>query len=136
MWSSCSYDEFGFRVEEEDGPEQSSNKLLGIPFVEEPQHRLQWVAHLEFSHNAEGRSASELTWDAVEVRLPRTDRLRTMVRAGIPHSLRPQLWMRLSGNQQLAVGMGKGYTMSSKKIQIQKHLLSHIHALLYIQVYT
>jgi len=33
------YDEFGFRVEEEDGPEQSSNKLLGIPFVEDPQHR-------------------------------------------------------------------------------------------------
>lgn len=33
------FDEFGFRVEEEDGPEQSSKKLLGIPFVEDPQHR-------------------------------------------------------------------------------------------------
>jgi hypothetical protein len=33
------FDEFGFRVEEEDGPEQNSNKLLGIPFVEDPQHR-------------------------------------------------------------------------------------------------
>lgn len=33
------FDEFGFRVDEEDGPEQNSNKLLGIPFVEDPQHR-------------------------------------------------------------------------------------------------
>ena len=31
------WDEFGFRVEEEDGPEDSSNKLLSIPFVESPK---------------------------------------------------------------------------------------------------
>ncbi|KAJ8873633.1 hypothetical protein PR048_024455 [Dryococelus australis] len=89
------FDEFGFRVEEEDGPEQNSNKLLGIPFVEDPQHRLQWVAHLEFSHNKE---VCDLTWDKVDVRLPRTEKLRSMVHAGIPHSLRPQMWLRLSGN--------------------------------------
>ncbi|XP_044256607.1 small G protein signaling modulator 3 homolog isoform X1 [Tribolium madens] len=88
------FDEFGFRVDEEDGPEQNSNKLLGIPFVEDPQDRLQWVAHLEFSHNKE---VSDLTWDKVEVKLPRTDKLRSMVRAGIPHSLRSQMWMRMSG---------------------------------------
>ncbi|KAG5896006.1 hypothetical protein JTB14_007571 [Gonioctena quinquepunctata] len=88
------FDEFGFRVDEEDGPEQNSNKLLGIPFVEDPQHRLQWVAHLEFSHNTE---VSDLTWDKVEVRLLRTDKLLTMVQSGIPHSLRPQMWMRMSG---------------------------------------
>lgn len=33
------FDEFGFRVEEEDEPEQSSNKLLGVSFVEDPHHR-------------------------------------------------------------------------------------------------
>lgn len=32
-------DEFGFRVEEEDGPEQISNKLLSTPFIEDPQQR-------------------------------------------------------------------------------------------------
>lgn len=37
------FDEFGFRVEEEDGPEQSSKKLLGIPFVEDPQHRYEEI---------------------------------------------------------------------------------------------
>lgn len=39
MYVKFRFDEFGFRVEEEDGPEQSSKKLLGIPFVEDPQHR-------------------------------------------------------------------------------------------------
>ncbi|XP_068209056.1 small G protein signaling modulator 3 homolog [Palaemon carinicauda] len=91
------FDEFGFRVEEEDGPEQSSTKLLSQPFVEDPQHRLQWIAYLEFSHSDE---VGELTWDHVDIRLPRTDKLRGMVRAGVPHSLRPQLWMRLSGALQ------------------------------------
>ncbi|CAL1686059.1 unnamed protein product [Lasius platythorax] len=91
------FDEFGFRVEEEDGPEQSSKKLLGIPFVEDPQHRLQWVALLEFSHNKE---VAELSWQNMDRRLPRTDKLREMVRRGIPHSLRPQIWMRMSGALQ------------------------------------
>jgi hypothetical protein len=123
------FDEFGFRVEEEDGPEQNSNKLLGIPFVEDPQHRLQWVAHLEFSHNKE---VCDLTWDRVEVRLPRTEKLRSMVRAGIPHSLRPQMWMRLSGSLQKKLSSEMSYKdivkassndalMTSK--QIEKDLL-------------
>lgn len=104
-------------MEEEDGPEQNSKKLLGIPFVEDPQHRLviiffyifkienivhncillarlQWVALLEFSHNKE---VAELSWQNMDRRLPRTDKLREMVRRGIPHSLRPQIWMRMSG---------------------------------------
>ncbi|MCL4127338.1 UNVERIFIED_CONTAM: hypothetical protein GTU68_005146 [Idotea baltica] len=88
------FDEFGFRVEEEDGPEQSSTKLLSQPFIEDPQHRLKWIAYLEFSHSEE---VGELTWDHVDVTLPRTEKLRSMVQKGIPHSLRPQLWLRLSG---------------------------------------
>lgn len=56
--------------------------------------RLQWVALLEFSHNKE---VAELSWQNMDRRLPRTDKLREMVRHGIPHSLRPQIWMRMSG---------------------------------------
>lgn len=100
------FDEFGFRVEEEDGPEQSSKKLLSIPFVEDPQQRLQWVAHLEFSHNKE---VCDLTWDKVDVTLPRTEKLRSMVLAGIPHSLRPQMWMRLSGALQKKMSSEMSY---------------------------
>ncbi len=33
------FDEFGFRVEEEDGPEPVSNKLLSTSFIEDPQQR-------------------------------------------------------------------------------------------------
>lgn len=33
----------------------------------------------------------------VQPRLQRTEKLSNMVRAGVPHSLRPQMWMRLSG---------------------------------------
>lgn len=31
------------------------------------------------------------------MRLPRSEKLRGMIKQGIPHSLRPQLWLRLSG---------------------------------------
>lgn len=127
--SEYRFDEFGFRIEEEDGPEQSSNKLLSIPFVEDPQHRLQWVAHLEFSHN---KDVCDLTWDKVDIKLPRTEKLRTMVHSGIPHSLRPQMWMRLSGALQKKLSSEISYKdivkassndalMSSK--QIEKDLL-------------
>ena len=43
------YDEFGFKVDVEDGPEQSSSKLLSTPFKDNPQQRLRWLAHLEFA---------------------------------------------------------------------------------------
>lgn len=56
------YDEFGFKIEEEDGPEENSNKLLSVPFVEDSQHRMRWIAYLEFTHNNE---VGDLTWDKV-----------------------------------------------------------------------
>uniref|UniRef100_A0A8D8RWV6 RUN and TBC1 domain-containing protein 3 n=1 Tax=Cacopsylla melanoneura TaxID=428564 RepID=A0A8D8RWV6_9HEMI len=89
------FDEFGFRVEEEDGPEQNSNKLLSEPFIEDPQHRLQWVAYLEFN-TPDKEETETLTWDNLGT-ISRTDKMRSMTRKGIPHSLRPQLWLRLSG---------------------------------------
>ena len=33
----------------------------------------------------------------VDCQINRSEKLRQMVRQGIPHSMRPQLWMRLSG---------------------------------------
>ncbi|XP_053577267.1 small G protein signaling modulator 3 [Bombina bombina] len=91
------YDEFGFRVDKEDGAEPNSSKLLSIPLTEDPQQRLKWQAHLEFTHN---HDVGDLTWDKIDVTLPRSEKLRSLVLAGIPHSMRPQLWMRLSGALQ------------------------------------
>ena len=45
-----------------DGPEENSSKLLSTPFVEDSQHRLKWVAYLEFTHNEQ---VEDLTWDKV-----------------------------------------------------------------------
>uniref|UniRef100_W5MZQ6 RUN and TBC1 domain-containing protein 3 n=1 Tax=Lepisosteus oculatus TaxID=7918 RepID=W5MZQ6_LEPOC len=92
------YDEFGFRVESEaDGTELQPDQLSGTPLVEDPQQRLRWQAHLEFTHN---HAVGDLTWEHISPTLARSDRLRALVLAGIPHSMRPQLWMRLSGALQ------------------------------------
>ncbi|XP_043924287.1 small G protein signaling modulator 3 isoform X2 [Protopterus annectens] len=91
------YDEFGFRVDKEDGAEPNSSKLLSVPLSEDPQQRLRWQAHLEFTHN---HDVGDLTWDKIDAVLPRSDKLRSLVLAGIPHSMRPQIWMRLSGALQ------------------------------------
>lgn len=73
---------------EADGAEPNSSKLLGVPLTEEPQQRLKWQAHLEFTHN---HDVGDLTWDKIEVTLPHSDKLRSLVLAGIPHSMRPQV---------------------------------------------
>uniref|UniRef100_A0A669EDV7 Small G protein signaling modulator 3 n=1 Tax=Oreochromis niloticus TaxID=8128 RepID=A0A669EDV7_ORENI len=92
------YDEFGFRVDTEDGGEPRSwLGTEGSPQREDPQQRLRWQAHLEFTHN---HTVGDLTWDLIDPVLPRSERLHSLVLGGIPHSMRPQLWMRLSGALQ------------------------------------
>ncbi|XP_047598423.1 small G protein signaling modulator 3 isoform X4 [Lutra lutra] len=91
------YDEFGFRVDKEDGAAPGPSKLPGGALLEDPPQRLRWQAHLEFTHN---HDVGDLTWDKIAVSLPRSEKLRSLVLAGIPHSMRPQLWMRLSGALQ------------------------------------
>ncbi|XP_078490665.1 small G protein signaling modulator 3 homolog [Ciona intestinalis] len=88
------YDEFGFRVVEEDGAEPKSNKLLGVPLNVDPHHKLQWEAHLEFTLNA---SVEDFCWDKMKTSLPRSAKLNQLVAEGIPHHIRPQVWMRLCG---------------------------------------
>ncbi|XP_051742598.1 small G protein signaling modulator 3 isoform X2 [Ctenopharyngodon idella] len=98
MEAELQYDEFGFRTDSEDGVE--TRKWLrgeGAPEREDPQQRLRWQAHLEFTHN---NTVGDLTWDKISPTLARSDRLRSLVLGGIPHSMRPQLWMRLSGALQ------------------------------------
>lgn len=80
----------------EDGPEQSSSKILSTPFVEDSQHRLKWIAYLEFTHN---QVVEDLTWEKIDPLLPKSDKLAQMIRAGgVPHSLRAHLWPRLCGS--------------------------------------
>ena len=126
------YDEFGFRLDVEDGPEENSNKLISAPFQEhDPQKRLQWIAHLEFAHHNK-RTAEENDWDAMLQSITRSDKLRKMVKEGIPHSLRPHIWMRFAGAlakkadsdlsyKQIVKASSNDHLMTSK--QIEKDLL-------------
>ncbi|XP_021562695.1 small G protein signaling modulator 3 isoform X2 [Carlito syrichta] len=91
------YDEFGFRVDKDDGAEPGSGLPTSSFLMEDPPQRLRWQAHLEFTHN---HDVGDLTWDKIAVSLPRSEKLRSLVLAGIPHGMRPQLWMRLSGALQ------------------------------------
>lgn len=91
--------------------------------------RLKWIAHLEFSHSKE---VSDLTWDQLNTKLAKTDKLKSMVREGIPHSLRPQLWMRMSGalqkklsseiNYKEIIKLSNNDSLTTSK-QIEKDLL-------------
>uniref|UniRef100_A0ABI8AE37 RUN and TBC1 domain-containing protein 3 n=1 Tax=Felis catus TaxID=9685 RepID=A0ABI8AE37_FELCA len=80
-----------------DGANPGSGRPSGVSLMEDPPQRLRWQAHLEFTHN---HDVGDLTWDKIAVSLPRSEKLRSLVLAGIPHSMRPQLWMRLSGALQ------------------------------------
>ena len=60
----------------------------GAPQREDPQQRLRWQAHLEFTHN---HTVGDLTWDKISPSLPRSERLRSLILGGIPHSMRPQV---------------------------------------------
>lgn len=71
-----------------DGADPSSGQLPGVSVVEDPAQRLRWQAHLEFTHN---HDVGDLTWDKIAVSLPCSEKLRSLVLAGIPHSMRPQV---------------------------------------------
>lgn len=112
------YDEFGFRIETEDQAEPNSSKLLGIPFVEDESDRLKWIAHLEFSTNSNG----DLNFESNSIQ--KTDKLRNMViHEGIPHSLRPQIWMSLSGAYEKRRKSQSSYTEIVKASNID-HLVT------------
>ncbi|CAB4009264.1 Small G signaling modulator 3, partial [Paramuricea clavata] len=121
------YDEFGFTVEStEDESSESSHFITD----EDPSQKLKWQAHLEFTQNQE---LGELTWDKVSSTLSRTDKLRELVYAGIPHSMRAPIWMRTSGAlhkkesmdfsyKQIVKASGSDSTTAMAK-QIEKDLL-------------
>lgn len=52
---------------------------------------MQWISFFENVYKNELSEKEKITLK------PRSEILQSMVRQGIPHSLRPQLWMRFSG---------------------------------------
>ncbi|KAK2721037.1 hypothetical protein QYM36_003351 [Artemia franciscana] len=56
----------------------------------DPQLTLKWIVFLEFQNN------SEIQWLHMTERLRRSEKLKAMLEAGLPHILRSYVWMRLS----------------------------------------
>jgi len=52
---------------------------------------MQWISFLENLYK------NEMSEKEITTLKPRSKLLQSMVRQGIPHSLRPQLWMQFSG---------------------------------------
>ncbi|CAB4059178.1 SGSM3 [Lepeophtheirus salmonis] len=130
------YDEFGFRIDEEDGPEDISNRLRSskVFFDHEEKQRLKWIAHLEFS-SSDPESGASLCWDSVVQNINKTETLRNMVLEGIPHSCRAEVWKRLASSmekkntsqisyKQIVRSSSIDHLMTSK--QIEKDLLRTI----------
>ncbi len=81
------FDEFGFLVEVEDGPEHCTSSLLTRPFqaTDSDEVRLKWIAHLEFAGTkraTNGETSTPATaektllWDNVADTITRTEKLR------------------------------------------------------------
>lgn len=79
-----------------EGADPSSSRLPAVSLMEDPPQRLRWQAHLEFTHN---HDVGDLTWDKIAASLPRSEKLRSLVLAGIPHSMRPQVRPRRPGHR-------------------------------------
>lgn len=77
-----------FGLHSDGGKSKSWLGTNGSPQREDPQQRLRWQAHLEFTHN---HTVGDLTWDLIDPVLARSERLHTLVLGGIPHSMRPQV---------------------------------------------
>ncbi|KAF7995807.1 hypothetical protein HCN44_006914 [Aphidius gifuensis] len=128
--SDYHFDEFGFRIEEQDSPNKNTKKFNDISFCEEPENRHQWLTILE--HNRNQEQLSDSSSEKLNNQLPRTDKIREMIRNGIPHSLRPKIWMKISGGlkkklssemtyQDIVKASSSDALMTSK--QIEKDLL-------------
>eukprot|EP00795_Rhopilema_esculentum_P008909 gene8909-16534_t len=89
----CDYDEFGNCIEAGQADDTHDSDAETSVTTEDPTQRLKWIAHLEFTQN---HIAGDLSWDKVGL-LPKSDKLRELVYAGIPHSMRMHVWPRISG---------------------------------------
>lgn len=86
--SKCAKSPLLFCLHSDGGKSKSLVGTNGSPQREDPQQRLRWQAHLEFTHN---HTVGDLTWDLIDPVLARSERLHTLVLGGIPHTMRPQV---------------------------------------------
>lgn len=60
-------------------------------------------------------------------KLPPSDKLKELVHLGIPHNMRPKLWMRLSGGQQKKETSQSSYKVKRTIFFSLAEKMSHLH---------
>lgn len=60
----------------------------------EEQLRAKWIAFLEFNYNES--ALPRMKWSQVEMQIRHNKVLDELVKGGLPHSMRPQLWLHFS----------------------------------------
>ncbi|PAV79947.1 hypothetical protein WR25_13000 [Diploscapter pachys] len=87
------FDEFGFRRKDSDAENDCTDKP-GTS-LENSQHRLRFISMLEQAH---AHVKDELHWSHIDASLLKNEKFEQLLKeGGIPHSMRPYLWARLSG---------------------------------------
>lgn len=89
------FDKFGFLLESDVSDEEDSSKTTGImETVDENNLRSKWISFLEV--NCTSEATSKMKWSQVDVEIRRSKTLEELVSLGLPHTMRAQLWLRLS----------------------------------------
>lgn len=65
----------------------------------EDKLRTKWIAYLEFNYNEAAQP--RMKWSQVEEQIRHTKVLDELVKGGLPHSMRTQLWLRFSNGALL-----------------------------------
>ena len=122
------YDEFAFKVLK--SAENAQQNFFKKPFQEESKHKLKWIAYLEFNLNSDLNTEFQL--QTIKT-LNKCEKLKCLIRdEGISHSLRPFIWLRISGAYEKKTNSKFNYSDIVKKSlnsdlhsskQIEKDLL-------------
>ena len=65
-----------------------------VAAAQEDKLRTKWIAYLEFNYNES--ATPRMKWSQVEAHIRHTKVLDELVKGGLPHSMRTQLWLRFS----------------------------------------
>ncbi|XP_065826715.1 small G protein signaling modulator 3-like isoform X1 [Oscarella lobularis] len=90
------FDDFGF-AKEEDVPVEAVTVVPSGVIKSSDDQKLRWLAHFEFTEN---QDVGDMTWEKIGHTLSRSSRLHGLVKAGIPHSMRPEIRQRLTQSRK------------------------------------
>jgi len=114
----CEYDEFGNCVDPAERVDAHDPDPESFVTSEDPSQRLKWIAFLESTQN---HIAGDLTWEKVGV-LSKSIKLKELVYAGVPHSMRIHVWPRISGSLEKKAKSKVNYRNILKKCEGENSL--------------